>query len=99
MNSKTTSIRRNTLTEEEIREYAYHLFVQSGGKPGHDLDHWLEAKARLEANIPRPHSRARLHHQLHHPEERQQGFTMPSSDALVVREAMEIDLGATARGK
>jgi hypothetical protein len=40
------------LTEEDIRDYAYHLYVQSGCAPGRDLDHWLEAMACLIACIP-----------------------------------------------
>lgn len=52
-------------TEDEIRDYAYHLYEQSGCVPGHDLDNWLEAKACLEANIPRQHAHARLHRHRH----------------------------------
>jgi hypothetical protein len=48
-------------TEEEIRDYAYHLFVQEGCAHGHDLEHWLEAEACLRASIPREHARTRLH--------------------------------------
>jgi hypothetical protein len=50
------------LTEDDIRDYAYHLFVQSGCIPGRDLDHWLEAKACLSACIPKAKSHTRLHH-------------------------------------
>jgi hypothetical protein len=57
------------LTEEDIRDYAYHLYVQSGCAPGRDLDHWLEAKACLSACIPKARSHARLHH---HTEARKQ---------------------------
>ena len=52
-------------TEDEIRDYAFHLYQQSGCKPGHDLDNWLEAKACLEANIPKHHAHRRLHHHRH----------------------------------
>jgi hypothetical protein len=52
-------------TEEEIRDYAYHLYQQSGCTPGHDLDNWLEAKACLEASISPQHTRVRLHRQRH----------------------------------
>jgi hypothetical protein len=47
--------------EDAIRDYAYHLYEQSGRAPGHDLDNWLEAEACLKANIPVHRSRARLH--------------------------------------
>jgi hypothetical protein len=55
-------------SDEEIRDYAQHLYEQSGRQPGHDLDNWLEAKACLEANIPKQHAHARLHRH-RHPEE------------------------------
>lgn len=50
-------------TDDEIRDYAFHLYQQSGCLPGHDLENWLEAKACLEANIPRELSHTR-HHRL-----------------------------------
>lgn len=53
------------IPEDEIRDYAYHLYQQSGCVPGHDVENWLEAKACLEANIPREHSRVRLHRHRH----------------------------------
>lgn len=48
-------------TEEEIRERAHLLYVQSGWLPGRDLDNWLEAeaflieRAREGAQSMRPH--------------------------------------------
>jgi hypothetical protein len=47
--------------EDDIREYAYHLYVQSGHVHGRDLDNWLEAEACLRACIPMKHSHIRLH--------------------------------------
>ena len=44
------------ISEDDIRDYAYHLYVQSGCIPGRDLDHWLEAKACLNACIPKAES-------------------------------------------
>jgi hypothetical protein len=49
--------------QDEIRDYAFHLYVQGGCHPGHDLEDWLEAKACILAHIPKENSRARLHHQ------------------------------------
>ena len=49
-------------SEEEIRDYAKHLFVQGGSVIGHDDDNWLEAEACLSANIPKESSRTRMHH-------------------------------------
>jgi hypothetical protein len=48
-------------SDEEIRDYANHLFVQRGSLNGHDRDDWLEAEACLAANIPKESSRTRLH--------------------------------------
>jgi len=47
-------------SEELIRDYAQHLYELSGRIPGRDVDNWLEAKACLEACIPRDRSHARL---------------------------------------
>jgi hypothetical protein len=55
-------------TEDDIRDYAYHLYVQSGCLPGHDLENWLEATACLKANIPSHQSRTRLHRHVQGPE-------------------------------
>ena len=49
-------------TENEIRAYANHLYVQRGSLPGHDHADWLEAEACLGANIPMELSHTRLHH-------------------------------------
>lgn len=46
---------------DTVRDYAYHLFEQSGRVPGRDLENWLEAEACLKANIPIHRSHARLH--------------------------------------
>jgi len=48
-------------SDDEIRDYAYHLYQQSTCAPGHDLDNWLEATACLKANIPAHQSGTRLH--------------------------------------
>jgi hypothetical protein len=53
-----------SFSEDDIRGYAEHLYEQSGRIPGHDLDNWLEAKACLEANVPRHASHRRLHHHI-----------------------------------
>jgi hypothetical protein len=53
-------------TDEDIRDYAYHLYLQNGCIAGRDLENWLEAKACLESCIPKSKSRARLHHHTHH---------------------------------
>ena len=49
-------------TEGDVRDYAYHLYLQSGCTPGRDLENWLEAKACLRACIPKSKANARLHH-------------------------------------
>ena len=47
--------------EDDIRVYAYHLYLQGNRAPGHDTEDWQEAKACLKANIPSTVSRTRLH--------------------------------------
>jgi len=60
-NIQSTAVPAAVPTEADIRDYAFHLYEQSGRLDSHDLDNWLEAKACLEANIARHHSRSRLH--------------------------------------
>jgi hypothetical protein len=48
-------------SDDEIRDYAYHLYDQSGFAAGRDLDNWLEAKACLSSGIPKSESHIRLH--------------------------------------
>jgi hypothetical protein len=59
-NLESTVVTSEEPTEDEIRDYAEHLYQQSGCLPGRDLDNWLEAKACLEANIPKEHAHRRL---------------------------------------
>jgi len=40
------------LTDDAIRDYAFHLYEQSGCTPGRDDDNWHEATAFLNSNIP-----------------------------------------------
>jgi hypothetical protein len=50
--------------EDQVRDYAYHLYEQSNRAPGRDLENWLEASACLRARIPARESGARLHRHL-----------------------------------
>ena len=34
-------------TQQEIRERAYELFEERGGKHGHDLEDWAQAEAEV----------------------------------------------------
>ena len=52
-------------SDDDIREYANHLYMQRGSANGHDVDDWMEAQACLCANIPKDASRTRLHHHTH----------------------------------
>jgi len=80
MKTKSSPARpRWHLTEDEISDYAGHLYEQSGGIPGRDLDNWLEAEACLMANIPKKDSHRRLHRHTKHGEE--QSFTVPVPEA------------------
>lgn len=49
-------------SEDAIRDYANHLYVQRGSVDGHDTEDWLEAEAYLRASIPEESSRTRMHH-------------------------------------
>lgn len=49
--------------EDDIRDYAYHLYIQGGSVAGRDLDNWLEAKACLRASVAKSESHTRLHRQ------------------------------------
>ena len=44
-----TSTSLPVCTDDDIRAYAHHLYVQSGRVAGRALDHWLEAEACLRA--------------------------------------------------
>ncbi len=50
--------------QDDIREYAYHLYFQNGCISGREAQDWFEAEACLCANIPREHSHTRLHRHL-----------------------------------
>jgi hypothetical protein len=52
------------VSEEDIRDYAYHLYLQSGCVAGRELDNWLEAEACLRSQIPIERSHLRLHRHL-----------------------------------
>ena len=54
-------------SEDDIRDYAYHLYQQGNCVPGHDLGNWLEATACLKANIPSHRSSTRLHQHVNEP--------------------------------
>lgn len=49
------------LSEDDIRDYAYHLFEQRGREPGHELADWLEARACLLSSVPKHRAHSRLH--------------------------------------
>jgi hypothetical protein len=49
-------------SENEIRDYAYHLYEQNSRIPGRDLENWTEAKACLAAHISAHDSHLRLQH-------------------------------------
>jgi hypothetical protein len=37
----------NRPTDQQIRQRAYEIFVQSGRKPGNEVDNWLQAEYEL----------------------------------------------------
>ena len=52
-------------TEHEIREYAYHLYVQRGCTLGHEVEDWIEAHACLCDNISPDTARTNERHVRH----------------------------------
>ncbi len=40
-------------SEQEISDYAFHLYEQGNCEQGHDVANWHEATACLKAGIPR----------------------------------------------
>lgn len=71
-------------TDDDVREYARHLYEQSGRIPGRDLDNWLEAKACIMAHVPVHRSHTRLQHQLARKAPHLtsgQAFTVPNLEA------------------
>ena len=42
-----TSCRASRMLAEKIAQEAYSLYLQQGCKHGHDVEHWLQAEARL----------------------------------------------------
>jgi hypothetical protein len=36
--------------EAKIRRRAYEIYLELGGEPGHDLEHWLQAERELTAD-------------------------------------------------
>ncbi len=36
--------------DEKIRRRAYEIYLERGGEPGHDLEHWLQAERELTAD-------------------------------------------------
>jgi hypothetical protein len=61
MKSSQPFISTIPLNEDDVRDYAYHLYVQNGHRNDECRDNWLEAKACLEARIPKSESHVRLH--------------------------------------
>ena len=70
-------------SEDDIRDYAYHLYRQSDCAPGHDLANWLEATACLQANIPADRSGTRLHEHLNGPESGEMNALVAGAGTLV----------------
>jgi hypothetical protein len=51
-------------SEDEIRDYAFHLYQQNNCAPGRDLNNWLEALDCLKAEVPHHLSASHLHARL-----------------------------------
>ena len=46
-----------TPSPDEVARRAYFTYVNEGSRPGHDVQHWLDAEAQLlaERNLTRTH--------------------------------------------
>lgn len=55
-NKSTTPAIQREPTEQEISDYAFHLYEQGKCEQGHDVENWQKATACLKANIPRTQS-------------------------------------------
>jgi Protein of unknown function (DUF2934) len=42
-----TRVAKNQPTQEQIALRAYHIFLERGGVPGHELEDWTEAERQL----------------------------------------------------
>jgi hypothetical protein len=42
-----TSVRKRTVTEDEVARRAYGLYLERGGGDGHDVDDWAQAEREL----------------------------------------------------
>jgi DTW domain-containing protein YfiP len=62
--SSPSSIPGEAINEHDVRDYAYHLYIQSGCIPSRETDNWLEAKACLFACIQKSESHTRLHQRI-----------------------------------
>ena len=71
-------------TDDDVRDYAYHLYLQSGRVAGRDLENWLEAKACLSACVPDAKKPARLR-----PPERSRAQSVDTPTSLEVRSHTE----------
>lgn len=77
-------------SEQDIREYAYHLYLQGGCVPGRDLENWLEAETALgvrPGTAPRPrHSEPQNNLHAHRSRARRKSFTatIPEAKNLAV---------------
>jgi hypothetical protein len=49
------------VSDDEIRDYAYHLYVQNGHRNDQCGQNWLEARACLSCRVPKAKSGTRLH--------------------------------------
>lgn len=40
------------ISDEAIKERAYHIWVREGRPHGRDFEHWVQAQVELEAELP-----------------------------------------------
>lgn len=53
--AKTASAsERPVITDEEIRQRAYEIYLARGARPGNDLADWFQARRELEQELLQP---------------------------------------------
>jgi Protein of unknown function (DUF2934) len=57
-------LKREISTDNEIRDYAYHIYVQNGHRNDRCQENWADAKACLDARVPKEDSDEWLHFRL-----------------------------------
>jgi hypothetical protein len=56
--AKKSPATKSAPTREEIALRAYHIYLERGGAPGHELEDWTRAERELRAKSNKPGGKA-----------------------------------------